>query len=89
MLAFQTAIAKSSKSPGDTGLDPNEVVFHWFQRDEKTGATQVRSVTPDHAGRYGEFPIDFGATLFQEQKAFLAAAREADRRHAKAGEAAK
>jgi len=84
LLVFQTAVALGangeSTDGGRPGINHEDVVFHWFSRDEATGMTRVKTVYPDHAGRYGDLPIDFGETLMDSQREYLRAARDADRR---------
>lgn len=76
LLTFQTAIAR-----GD--LPASDVLFHWFKRGEQ-GESIVESKVPDHAGRYGDLPFDFGDTLMDLQAKYIRAAHQAEKKHQKA-----
>lgn len=54
-------------------LPANDAVFHWFKRDEKSGATTVTTVMPDEQGRSGEWPVDFADVQLDEQKRYIKA----------------
>jgi energy-coupling factor transporter ATP-binding protein EcfA2 len=54
-------------------LPANDAVFHWFKRDEKSGATTVTTVIPDEQGRSGEWPVDFADVQLEEQKRYIKA----------------
>lgn len=69
LRGIQTKIAKGE-------LDPNHTVFHWFERDPSSGATTVRSVTPDHFGAIGDWPIDFDETALMSDSAYLDAVEQ-------------
>jgi len=52
LLAVQTLVAKQK-------IDQNKVALHWFQRN-KAGMTDVTTADLDEAGRFGDWPVDFG-----------------------------
>ncbi|HYL76475.1 MAG TPA: AAA family ATPase [Bryobacteraceae bacterium] len=63
LRALQTLIAK--------GEIARELLrFHWFSRDSE-GVTEVRSVTPDQNGAFGDWPEDFGDVALQSEKEYL------------------
>lgn len=63
LRAIQTLVAKGE-------LAPDLVRLHWFSRDSE-GVTQVRSVTPDQNGAFGDWPEDFGDVALQSEKEYL------------------
>jgi hypothetical protein len=63
LLAVQTLIAKQK-------IDHNNVALHWFQRD-KTGMTEVTTAEIDEAGRFGEWPVDFGEVELEAEGEYI------------------
>jgi hypothetical protein len=63
----QTLVAKGE-------LAPSLVKLHWFERDDKKGATQVRSGDLDEAGAFGDWPVDFDDVGLQASAEYLDAA---------------
>jgi hypothetical protein len=63
-----TSVAKGEIAPDNVGL-------HWFSRGDD-GITHVDSVTPDEAGRVGEWPEDFSDVELKSSNAYLDAASE-------------
>ena len=63
ILAIQTLVA-------ETELTPDQVKLHWFQRDDD-GATTVSTAELDEAGRYGEWPADFGEIDLEAESRFI------------------
>lgn len=41
-------------------LDHEDVMLHWFKRDDEEGYTKVEIEEPDRNGAYGKWPEDFG-----------------------------
>lgn len=70
LVAIQSAIAEGL-------LAPDQTIFHWFERGED-GAATVASSVPDAAGRYGDWPVDFGETMLHLQSRYLSAAAAVD-----------
>jgi predicted ATPase len=64
LTAIQTLVAK-----GD--LSPDLVKLHWFQRDPKTGITQVSSANLDENGAFGDWPEDFDEVALDTEGAYL------------------
>jgi predicted ATPase len=64
LTAIQTLVAKGE-------LDPKLVKLHWFQRDPKTGITQVCSADLDENGAFGDWPEDFGAVGLDSAGGYL------------------
>jgi predicted ATPase len=64
LLAIQTLVAKGE-------LPASEVMLHWFQRDAETGATTISSRELDKAGRFGDWPGDFGDVELKAESEFL------------------
>jgi predicted ATPase len=54
-------------------LEPDSVKLHWFHR-EADGRTVVQSADLDEAGRFGDWPEDFGDVTLKAQKEYLDAA---------------
>ena len=65
LLAVQTLIAKGK-------ISPDNVALHWFQRNE-TGMTEVTTAELDEAGRFGEWPVDFGDVELEAEGDYLEA----------------
>ncbi len=65
---FQWNIARS-----DRPLAHEQVIFHWFFRNER-GHSQLRSVTPDQGGAYGDWPVDFADVDAENARQYLVAA---------------
>jgi hypothetical protein len=66
LLAVQTLVAEGSLPPGD-------VILHWFERG-KDGVTKVKPADLDEAGRFGDWPEDFGSVTLRAQGQYLDAA---------------
>ena len=64
LTAVQTLVAKGQ-------LDPKLVKLHWFQRDPKTGITQVSSADLDENGAFGDWPEDFDEVILDAEGAYL------------------
>jgi len=65
LLAVQTMIAKQR-------INPNYVALHWFQREESTGLTKVITADElDEAGRFGDWPVDFGDVELEAEGDFI------------------
>ncbi len=64
LTAIQTLVAKGE-------LGPDLVKLHWFQRDPKTGVTQVTSADLDENGAFGDWPEDFDAVALDAEGAYL------------------
>jgi AAA domain, putative AbiEii toxin, Type IV TA system/Protein of unknown function (DUF3696) len=64
LLGIQTLVAKAE-------LDPDDVILHWFTRNQKSGDTKVSTATLDEAGRFGNWPEDFADTTLEAQKEYL------------------
>lgn len=67
LTAIQTLVALGK-------IAPNEVMLHWFQRDED-GVTQIESCELDEAGAFGEWPEDFGQVLLEVEGNYIDAAQ--------------
>jgi predicted ATPase len=63
ILGVQTLVAQGE-------VDPALVKLHWFTRDDG-GVTTVESRDLDAAGRYGDWPEDFGEVTLHAQNAYL------------------
>lgn len=59
-------------------LDHEDVMLHWFTRDDKEGYTEVDSVEPDRNGAYGDWPEDFGDVELEIIGKYLNAVGERD-----------
>jgi hypothetical protein len=64
LTAIQTLVAR-----GD--LSPELVKLHWFQRDPKTGITQISSASLDENGAFGDWPEDFDEVALDAEGAYL------------------
>ena len=64
LTAIQTLVAKGE-------LSPDLVKLHWFQRDPKTGVTQVSSANLDENGAFGDWPEDFDEVALDAEGAYL------------------
>jgi predicted ATPase len=64
LTAIQTLVAKGE-------LSPDLVKLHWFQRDPKTGITQVTSADLDENGAFGDWPEDFDEVALDMEGAYL------------------
>jgi hypothetical protein len=64
LTAIQTLVAKRK-------LRPELVKLHWFQRDPKTGITQVSSADLDENGAFGDWPEDFDSVALDAEGAYL------------------
>jgi len=70
LTAIQTLVAK-----GD--LSPDLVKLHWFQRDPKTGISQVSSTDLDQNGAFREdWPEDFDEVILNTDRQYLDAVAE-------------
>ncbi len=68
LLGIQTLVAEQK-------LSRETVKLHWFQR-ERDGRTVIRSAELDEAGRFGDWPEDFGDVTLEAQKKYLDAAEK-------------
>ena len=64
LTAIQTLVAKGE-------LKPDQVKLHWFQRDPKTGVTQVTPANLDENGAFGDWPEDFDDVILKAESAYL------------------
>jgi hypothetical protein len=64
LTAIQTLVAMGE-------LSPDLVKLHWFQRDPKTGITQVSSADLDENGAFGDWPEDFDKVILDTDGAYL------------------
>jgi predicted ATPase len=65
LTAIQTLVAKGE-------LSPDLVKLHWFQRDPKTGITQVNSTGLDENGAFREdWPEDFDEVILDTDRQYL------------------
>ena len=72
LLALQTMVAEGKE------LSVQQVKLHWFDRDEKDGATVIRSGQLDETGAYGNWPENFGKVEMDLESRYLDAV---DARH--------
>jgi predicted ATPase len=63
LLAVQTLVAKGS-------IAPEKVILHWFERGED-GITKITSRELDEAGRFGDWPEDFGDVELKAENDYL------------------
>jgi predicted ATPase len=66
LTAIQTLVAKGE-------LSPELVKLHWFQRDRKTGVTEVSSTDLDENGAFvqSDWPEDFDDVILKADGAYL------------------
>jgi predicted ATPase len=64
LSGIQTLVAQGA-------LDPKIVKLHWFQRNQVTGATDIRSADFDRQGAYGDSPVDFDEVSLDADKEYL------------------
>jgi predicted ATPase len=66
LTAIQTLVAKGE-------LSPELVKLHWFQRDPKTGVTEVTSTDLDENGAFvqSDWPEDFDDVILKAEGAYL------------------
>jgi len=64
LLGIQSLVAEG-KLPEDL------VKLHWFTRDAKDGSTKVDSAELDKAGRFGDWPEDFGQVELEADNHYL------------------
>jgi predicted ATPase len=64
LTAVQTLVAKGE-------LSPDLVKLHWFERDKKTGITQVTPAGLDENGAFGDWPEDFDKVILDTEGAYL------------------
>jgi AAA15 family ATPase/GTPase len=69
LLGIQSLIAENY-------LDSIDVKLHWFERDEFTGETAIRSADVDQAGRFGDWPEDFADVSLEAESRYLDAVEE-------------
>lgn len=69
LRGVQTLIAEGQ-------LDHNIVAMHWFERDQKTGSTTIRTADLDEYGRFGDWPEDFSSTMMKVENRYFDAAEE-------------
>lgn len=65
LLALQSMVAEGKE------LRSQHVKLHWFDRDEKDGATVIRSGQLDEAGAYGDWPENFGKVEMDLESRYL------------------
>jgi predicted ATPase len=66
LLGIQALVAEEK-------LDPASVILHWFSRGDD-GITSIHTGQLDEAGRFGDWPVDFGDVSLQAESEFLDAA---------------
>jgi predicted ATPase len=64
LTAIQTLVAKGK-------LPPSFVKLYWFQRDQKTGITEVIPADLDENGAFGDWPEDFDDVILKAESAYL------------------
>jgi predicted ATPase len=69
LTAIQTLVRR-----GD--LKPGLVKLHWFERDPKTGITEVSSTGLDKNGAFGDWPEDFDEVILAAEREYLDAVTE-------------
>jgi hypothetical protein len=69
LLGVQALVAEGK-------LSPDEVKLHWFTRRED-GSTKITSADLDSAGRFGDWPEDFGKAELEAQSRYLNASESA------------
>jgi hypothetical protein len=69
LLGVQALVAEGK-------LSPDEVKLHWFTRRED-GSTKITSADLDAAGRFGDWPEDFGKAELDAQSRYLNASESA------------
>jgi len=52
-------------------LAPELVRLHWFTRNEKDGATEIRSADLDENGAFGDWPTDFDEVELRSENDYL------------------
>jgi hypothetical protein len=67
LLGVQSLVAEGT-------LTASDVALHWFLRDPESGITTVRSAELDEAGRFGDWPEDFGEVALEADSRYLSAA---------------
>lgn len=66
LTSIQTLVAKKEL--------PAEIVrLHWFQRDSKTGVTEITTASLDENGAFGDWPEDFDDVVLSTDKEYLGA----------------
>jgi len=75
LTAIQTLVAKRE-------LSPELVKLHWFQRDPKTGVTEVTPTDLDESGAFvqGDWPEDFDDVILKADGAYLDAVESREAR---------
>jgi len=73
LLAVQTLIAKQK-------IKSDNVALHWFQRNNKSGLSDVSTAELDNAGRFGDWPVDFGDVELDAEGEYLDAVTLAERK---------
>jgi hypothetical protein len=64
LTSIQTLVAKKEL--------PAEIVrLHWFQRDPRTGVTEVTPALLDQNGAFGDWPADFDDVVLSTDKEYL------------------
>jgi AAA15 family ATPase/GTPase len=67
LLAVQALVAEGV-------LDSSLVKLNWFLRDDNDGSTQIQPADLDEAGRFGDWPEDFGFVALEAEDRYLTAA---------------
>jgi hypothetical protein len=66
---IQTIVAKSE-------LPKEDVKLHWFERDESSGVTTIKSASLDKDGAFGDWPSDFDEVELKAEKEYLDAVED-------------
>lgn len=64
LRGVQTLVAKGQ-------LSPELVKLHWFTRNPKNGATEIRSADLDENGAFGDWPEDFDDVALDTERDYL------------------
>lgn len=64
LRGVQTLVAKGQ-------LSPELVKLHWFTRNPKNGATEIRSADLDENGAFGDWPEDFDDVTLDTERDYL------------------
>jgi len=69
LVALQATVAEGE-------LSGEDVILHWFTRDNETGQTQVSSTPLDESGAFGDWPEDFSEVAMQTEDRYLNAVED-------------
>ena len=67
LIAVQALVAEEK-------LEPSRVMLSWFLRGDSDGRTHISSADLDRAGRFGDWPEDFGEIALEAENRYLSAA---------------